>query len=283
MRIKRGGLLGVGSFSSLAACWKPVAAKAGRFRDVAEFRQHIMTILKDRHLAENIVADPAGPAKFRMTAHGEESTVDVTNALAYINANPAENASELIDRFVRSITFDHNKPVEEGDIVAVLRTRDYVESMGAEVLQEPLGADLVIAYIADEPDAMKPLSGADLPGRDLASVRKTALDNIGKWLPKVVANNELGAGTLYYVEGNTMLSTSLILLDDFWKSVAARFPGDVLIALPRKDQLFVFDDGNAALRAGIRRLINATFEDNFNLLSRQLYARRGGKIVAVTD
>ncbi|HWI86318.1 MAG TPA: hypothetical protein VNT42_08365, partial [Sphingomonas sp.] len=95
---------------------------------------------------------------------------------------------------------------------------------------------------------------------------------------------ELGAGVLYYVEGNTMLSTSLILLDDFWKFVAARFPGNVLIALPRKDQLFLFDDdGNAASRAAIRRLIDVTFEDNFNLLSRRLYARRGGTIVAVTD
>jgi uncharacterized protein YtpQ (UPF0354 family) len=273
----------VGLFSLLAGFWKPGTAKARPFGDIAEFRQHIMTILKDRHLAENIVADSADPAEFKMTANREESTVDVTNAFAYINANPDENASELIDRFVRSITYDHNKPVEEGDIVAVLRTRDYMEQMDAEVLQEPLGADLVILYMADEPDAMKPLSRADLPGKDLASVRKAALNNIGKWLPKVVANNELGAGTLYYVEGNTMLSTSLILLDDFWKSVATRFPGDVLIALPRKDQLFVFDDGNAALRAGIRRLIDVTFEDNFNLLSRQLYARRGGKIVAVAD
>jgi hypothetical protein len=33
----------------------------------------------------------------------------------------------------------------------------------------------------------------------------------------------------------------------------------------------------------VRRLIDATFQDNFNLLSPQLYARRGGKIVAVAD
>lgn len=283
MRIGRRGILGMGLFSLLTSFWKPGAARARTFGDVTGFRQHIMTILKDRHLAENIAADSADPAKFRMTVHGEESTVDVTNTFAYINANPEENASELIDRFVRSITYDHNKPVGDGDIVAVLRTRDYVESMGAKVLEEPLGADLVILYMADEPDAMRPLSSKDVPGSDLPGVRKAALNNIGKWLPKVVANNELGVGTLYYVEGNTMLSTSLILLDDFWKSVAGRFPGDVLIALPRKDQLFLFDDGNAALRAGIRRLIDATFEDNFNLLSRQLYARRGGKIVAVTD
>jgi len=78
-----------------------------------------------------------------------------------------------------------------------------------------------------------------------------------------------------------MLSTSLILLEDFWKSVARRFPGDVLIALPRKDQLFVFDD-NPNARAGARRLIDETISEGFNLLSSGLYARRGGKIEAVS-
>lgn len=241
-----------------------------------------MTLIRDRHLAENLVIDPANPAQFTMKSHGETSTVDVTNVFGYLRANPEDDPSEIIDRFVRSITYDHNKPVEEGDIVAVIRTRDYVDSMTPAVLQDPLGADLVILYMADEPDAMKPLAKTDLPGRSMANVRKAALENIRKWLPKVVADDGLGDGVLYFVEGNTMLSTSLILLDDFWKSVAARFPGDVLIALPRKDQLFLFDD-NAQVRAGVRRLIAATMQDGVNLLSPQLYARRGGKIVIVSD
>ena len=55
-----------------------------------------------------------------------------------------------------------------------------------------------------------------------------------------------------------MLSTGLILLDEFWKVVAGHFRGDILIALPRKDQLFLFDDSDAAARAIARRLIAAT-------------------------
>ena len=285
MRIERRGILGAGFSSLLAVTWLASAkAKPPGFATVAEFRQHIMTILKNRHLAQGVAADPVDPAKFRMVVRGETISADVTNTYGYITAYPNENADEQIDRFIKSITEDHDAPVDDAHIVAVIRSREYVDSMKLDLLYEPLGADLVVLYMADLPDAMSPLTKEDVHGRDLASVRAVAQNNVRQWLPKVVANNELGAGTLYYVEGNTMLSTSLILLDDFWKSVAARFPGDVLIALPRKDQLLVFDDnGNAALRAGIRRLIDATFEDNFNLLSRQLYARRGGKIVAVAD
>jgi hypothetical protein len=75
-----------------------------------------------------------------------------------------------------------------------------------------------------------------------------------------------------------MLSTSLILLDEFWKSIQTRFPGDVLIALPRRDQLFIFDD-DPQVEAAARRLIDVTTHDNFNLLSSKLYARRNSKIV----
>ena len=81
-----------------------------------------------------------------------------------------------------------------------------------------------------------------------------------------------------------MLSTGLVILDEFWKSIATRFPGDVLFALPRRDQLFIFkDDGNARTKALAHHLIKVTFEENFNLLSPLLYARRMGQIVVVSD
>jgi len=281
MGIDRRVILGMGLASFLTGCWKPAQAKAAAFGNIAEFRQHIMTILKDRHLAENMVPDPADPARFRMTAHGEAGTVDLTNIFASVQANPDDSASE-VERFIRSITYDHNKPVDESDIVAVIRTQEYVRAMEPEFLREPLGADLVIVYMADEPDAMKTLSRKDVPGKSLADVRKVALDNLRKWLPKVSSDDELKDGVLYNVEGNELLATSLILLDDFWKSVANRFPGDVLIALPRREQLFLFDD-KPEVHAGVRRLIEASGEDGSGLLSSRLYARRGGKIVAVAD
>jgi len=271
----------MGLLSFLASCSKPVQA-AARFGNIAVFRQHIMTLLRERHLAQNLAVDPADPARFKMTVHGEDSTVDVTNVFGYIKAYPEEDASETIDRFIASITYDHNQPVDEKDVVAVVRTRNYVDGMGEEVLREPLGADLVILYMADRPDAMEPLFRKTLPGKSLADVRRLALDNLRKWLPKVVSDGELGNGVLYYVDGNTMLSTSLLLLEDFWRSVAARFPVDVLIALPRKDQLFLFDDTPAA-KAGVRRLIDVTMQENANLLSPHIYARRGGNIVAVSS
>jgi uncharacterized protein YtpQ (UPF0354 family) len=287
MRIGRRRILSMGLLSLLGSIWKPAQARdATPFGSIGAFRQHVMALLRDRHLAANLVPDPNDPAKFTMTVNGEEVTGDVTNVFGYIQAYPDQNASDIIDHFIdhfiASVTYDTAQPIGDDQIVAVIRTANYMQLAGPDILHERLGADLMIVYMADRPDAMEPLSKARLPGKSLADVRRAALDNIRKWLPKVVSDDGLGDGTLYYVDGNTMLSTSLLLLDDFWKSVAVRFPGDVLIALPRKDQLFLFDD-KPELHAGVRRLIDGTFQDNFNLLSAQLYARRNGKIEAVPD
>jgi len=281
MGVDRRSILGMGLASFLIGCGNHARAKAVTFGSVAEFRQYIMTILKDRHLAENVVPDPADPARFQLTAHGEPSTVDLTRIFAFVQANPDGNAPE-VERFIRSITYDHHKPVDEKDILAVIRTQDYARALEPEFLREPLGADLVVVYVADEPDAIKTLSREDVRGKSLADVRKLALQNLREWLPKVRSDDELKSGVLYTAEGNELLATSLVLLDDFWKSVANRFPGDVLIALPRREQLFLFDD-KPELHSGIRRLIEASAEDGSGLLSPQLYARRNGKIVAVPD
>jgi hypothetical protein len=52
--------------------------------------------------------------------------------------------------------------------------------------------------------------------------------------------------------------------------------------VPRRDQLFIVnDDVNG--RALARRLIEVTFKEDFNLLSRRIFARRNGKIVAADE
>ncbi len=287
MRIGRRGLVAMALFGSISAWLFSTKVKSRSFTKVGELRDVVMAAFKARPGVESVAADAKDSAKFTVVMGGETSTADVTNLFGYISAYPKENTEEAIARFINSIAEIRALSVEDGNIVAVIRSRDYVEEtmrMGLDVLHEPAGVDLVIVYMADRPDSMSPINAKDLPDKTLAELRQIALGNLRNWLPKVVADDGLGDGVLYYVEGNTMLSTGLVILDEFWKSIATRFPGDVLFALPRRDQLFIFkDDGNARTKALAHHLIKVTFEENFNLLSPLLYARRMGQIVVVSD
>jgi uncharacterized protein YtpQ (UPF0354 family) len=274
-------------FSGVLSWLAPAKAKTRSFADIAEFRELVMAAARRRPAVDSVVADPGDRAKFKAVMGERSSEVDVTNLLRYLEANPHEDVGKAIERFVNSIIEVKTAIVDDSNIIAVIRSREYIDYITGtrrDIFYEPLGADLMILYMADQPDSMSVITSEDVPGKDLSTIRKIALDNGRKCIPKVVSDDSLGSGTLYYVKDNPMLSTGLIILDDFWKSIAARFPGDVLIALPRKDQLFIFDDdGNPTARTRVRRLIDATIQENFNLLSPLLYARRNGKIVVVPD
>jgi uncharacterized protein YtpQ (UPF0354 family) len=268
-------------FSALSSWLGRAKAMKRRFSDIAELREFIIAAFIRQPGVDRATADPSNPAKLKFTMNGLSVTGDLTNIFGYISAYPDEDADKVIERFIHSITQAKAGAISDNQIVAVIRSREHIDYFKERVLDllcEPLGADLMITYMADRPDSMSPIAQKDVPSKDLQSVRKIALDNVRQWLPKVVWDNQLQRGVLYYVRDNTMLSTSLILLDEFWKSIQTRFPGDVLIALPRKDQLFIFDD-DPPVEAAARRLVDVTSRENFNLLSSKLYARRDGKIV----
>ncbi|MBT9288548.1 DUF1444 family protein [Prosthecodimorpha staleyi] len=286
MQIARRRLFVAGLLSSMIAWLASALAKGRAFKDVGELRAAVMVSSMATQGIGKVLADPNDRAKFTAVVNGETCVSDVTNLFGYLSAYPDENADEAIARFVRAILTCQKAPIKDDSIVAIIRTRGYVEEtkrLGLSVLHEPIGADLFVVYMADKPDSMSPLDAKD-PHKPLRDLRVVSLENVRKWLPHLIADRSLGVGILYYVNGNTMLSPSLLLLDEFWTSIADRFPGDVLFAIPRRDQLFIFDEAGASKNEEVaRRLIKLTIDDGFNLLSPQLYARRNGRIVAVSN
>ncbi|WP_420136695.1 DUF1444 family protein [Sphingomonas sp.] len=284
MRFERRRLVAAGMFSFGLAWLFGRKAEARSFSDVAALRDHVVRLLRTQKDFK-VTSDRNDPAKFQL-AIGDWSVVgDVTNLFNYMRGNPQEDPDFLVSRFLNSFAEAQLEGVDDPHIVAVIRAQPYIDAAlkaGGELLHEPLGADLQILYMADRQDSMAPLSPKDVPGKDLASLRAIAMNNERRWLSQLVSDESLKFGILYYIKDNTMLSPSLLLLDDFWAMAAKRFPGDVIIALPRKDQLFLFDDEEEARRRA-RQLIEATFAEDFNLLSPYLYARRNGKITIVPD
>ncbi|RAZ93007.1 hypothetical protein DPM33_03930 [Mesorhizobium hawassense] len=281
--IPRRGLFSMALFASFAGLLRRTRATEQRFPDIAEFREIVIAAIKRLPGVESAVADPSDPAKINTRIGNEDVTSDVTNIFGYLNSYPDENAEAAIDRFVRVLTAAHLTKVGENNLIAVVRTLQYADQLkspGTELLYEPLVGELAIVYMADLHDSISPISSKDFPGRALSDLRDVALNNVKKWLPKIVSDGDVGIAYLYYVEGNTMLSTSLILLDEFWMSIKPHFPGDVLFALPRRDQLFVFDASNPNAQNAARQMIDVTFKDGFNLLSDKIFERRNGKLLA---
>jgi uncharacterized protein YtpQ (UPF0354 family) len=273
-------------FSWFATALGRSNADQPRFRDIGAFREHVMEILQKRPSISNVFPDANDPAIIHTMVDELEWHLDLSNIYGRLAAYPDENVDQVIARFLSMSDPANEKEVGEDNLVAVLRSKhyvDYVGQGGKEARYEPLVGHLMIVYMADLPDAMSPLLEDEMSEKSLSELRAIALGNVRKWLPKIVADDSLEIGSLYYVEDNTLLSTSLILLDEFWSSIERRFPHDVLIAVPRTDQLFLFDATKPNAAVAARAITNATIEDGFNLLSDKIYRRRNGQISVVDE
>jgi uncharacterized protein YtpQ (UPF0354 family) len=253
---------------------------------VKDLREAVIEIIGRKSGVSSVAPDASDPARIIVRAGERTFTADLTNLLNRIRAYPEEDPGKLIQQFTASIGDLWNKSsAREENLIAVLRDKAYVDQvskMKGDALIEPFVGELMIVYMADMPDSMAVVTRKQFSEKNLAELRRIALNNVLKWLGHIKSDDRLKAATLYFVEGNTMLSPVLILLDEFWTSIKDRYSGDVLIAVPRRDQLFILDD-NVDGRALARRLIDRTFQDGFELLSERMFARRNGEIVAVNE
>jgi uncharacterized protein YtpQ (UPF0354 family) len=282
-------LLAAVPFLSIIAWFKKAAAAADkrRFKDIKDLREAVIEIINRKSGVSSAAPDASDPAKIKITMRADERTftADLTNLLNRMRAYPDEDPGKLIQEFTASIGDLQKRSAGEENLIAVLRDKTYVDrisKMKSGALIEPFVGELMIVYMADMPGSMSVVTQKEFSEKNLAELRRIALGNVRKWLGHLTSDDQLKAAMLYFVEGNTMLSPTLVLLDEFWISIKDRYSGDVLFAVPRRDQLFILND-NVDGRVLARRLIDTTFRDDFDLLSERIFARRNGEIVVVNE
>ena len=212
---------------------------------------------------------------------GSSGHVDIRNLYGNIKAYP-DTAEESLLNFTQMIVSyeSQNEDVNEEDIVIVIRPTEYVQAVkdgGAEIISSALVGDLHTVYMVDSPQAMRALSSGDIGEKSDKVLYDLALGNVRKHLPNLVSDASTDGMTLYYVEGNTFLTSSLILLDEFWDHVERSYGEDFIFIMPRKDQIMTFDPQAPNGLDYAKRMIEVTFEEDFNLLSNMVFLRTQGK------
>ena len=151
------------------------------------------------------------------------------------------------------------------------------------MIYNPLIGDLNEVIMIDSTEAMTVHNRRDLADLSDEKVREIALKNVETHLPSLVLDDSsLPNISLYYIENNPHLTSSLIFLTEFWTMVDEKHPDGVLFALPRTDQLFIVDMNIADAENRLKQLVEATFEDNFNLLSEKIFVFKDREIVLLT-
>lgn len=273
-------------FSSFVGLFSKAVAQELRFPEIAAFRDRVIEIASRQPGFVSATASTHDPAKFDWQVGSWTTTSDVTNIFGYLNSYPDEDADKIIERFVVDAITAASSNANDENIVAVIRTTtaiDQLKNEGLQPIYRKLVDGLAVTLMSDSPGALTWVMVDDFPGRSFEQLEPIALRNLRGWMPKVLVDGPTDQLAQYIVKGNESLSPGLILLEEFWERVRSDFPGDVLVVVARQDQLFVIDAANPSGVGLARRLVDATFEDGFGLLSDRIYRKRDGKLELVEE
>lgn len=272
--------------SSVLAFFGRASANEPRFPDIAAFRDRVIEAVRRQPGFVSATASADDPAKFDWQIGDWTGTSDVTNIFGYLNSYPEEDAYEIIERFAQSPSQATSPDADDENLVAAIRTTTAIGEL-KERSSQPIYREFVdglaVTLMVDSPASLAWAMVDDFPGRSVEELEPIALKNLRGWMPKVIVDRPTDQLVQYIVDGNESLSPGLILLDEFWERVRSDFPGDVLLTVARRDQLFLLDVAKASNLGLARKLIDLTFEDGFALLSNRIYRRRDGKLELVEE
>jgi len=159
--------------------------------------------------------------------------------------------------------------------------RDIGTSPGDTPITEPLVADLVVAYALDLGETFEMVCPHHCQTLGIAhsQLRSIAIDNLRKQVGDLdyedLAGGKLPVPLWSITSGND-LEACLVMLDDFWSSMARRVPGDMVVGLPARNALVITSTQSPATVQLLREVVMETHRRATNhSLTLHLLVRRG--------
>jgi hypothetical protein len=192
-------------------------------------------------------------------AKGETTTSDLRNAYNVYRLHP-QDLNDILAKYAGLLieilhVGDAPPPVDRARIVPVIKTQRWLDGVLQEMttperqpLTEPYNSELIVAYAEDRPSSIRYLNGHDDVG-DRAKLHDLALSNLHRLLAKI--DMRPGGDGIFLVEAGGDYEASLLLADNIWSSGQFQVDGDIVVAVPAKNALFVTGSRN---RTGLKRL-----------------------------
>jgi hypothetical protein len=153
---------------------------------------------------------------------------------------------DFVKKSVRSLRMN-GKPAARDDIVAVLRSKAYVDKVGGpattQAIIDPFLGDLYVVYMVDLPDSMRSLTPAEMEPivGDRRALPQVAEVNLAKRLGHVAdAMTGTTPGTFAVLQSHNVFESSRILMGDEWAVLQKRAgAAAIVVAAPAVDAMLV--------------------------------------------
>jgi len=185
-------------------------------------------------------------------ADGGTASVDLTNAYRTYSGDPLR-LGEVIRVYVAALSGPPQAQtataakVDRSRIVPVIKTWQWIAELhnglkasgsDQQHLFEDFSGELAVVYAEDSDKRMRYLTTTEDIGVERSGLRKLAVDNLTRLLPKIEMHS-YGDGELSFMSVGGDYEASLLLIDDIWSGGQVKVNGDIVVAVPARDVLLV--------------------------------------------
>ena len=162
--------------------------------------------------------------------------------------------------------------------------QSYIKNEDDAPVTQPLVTDLLVTYAFDLPETFKMVCGRDAKrlGLSVEQIHAAAVENLKQQLGNFGYQGE--PPVLKMAVGNN-LDACVMLVDEFWQSLADTIPPEIVIGAATRDDLFVSttESGPEGIRQLREAVQAARTGNNTHWLTDQLLVRRGDKWEVYND
>jgi uncharacterized protein YtpQ (UPF0354 family) len=213
-----------------------------------------------RDSLKNLYPEPIYIIKQDLEIHVKSKDIDFTHYLnnAYTSyKNEPDSLAAVLDMYLKTSGDLYKKaaPIQKSKIVPVIKDAGYLDEIAItlnknktindplEWISEKYNDKLVILYGEDGENGISYFTQDRFTesGLNKDSLLPLALKNLDAILPEIQRNGDEG---LYMITAGGNYEASLILLTDIWTKEKMPVDGQIIIALPTRDLLFVTGSKN---------------------------------------
>jgi uncharacterized protein YtpQ (UPF0354 family) len=258
------------------------AAHAGEPLDAVAYTDAMATALAEKMPGSAVSV--AGELEVSVRGAGGTHTIPLHDLYRQYEREP-KLFGEIVDVYVAALTEQPVAPSmpDPARIVPVVKDRQWLadnmrglKERGVDVhlVYDDLNQDLVVVYAEDSENRVRYLmSNEELPV-PREQLRELALANLDRLLPRIEMNL-IEDGFAWFSAGGDY-EASLILFDGIWSGGKVAMDGDIVVAVPAKDVLFVTGSRNEHGLAAMRQLAAEYATGSYGLTD-TLFVYRDGR------
>ena len=200
------------------------------------------------------------------------SEIEATMLKALRNYNAAREVSNFDD--LRTRIFPMLKPIS---ILAHITERGL-----PMIVYRPFLADLIIAYVIDEPSSVAFINEQHLERWQIGDqiLHDTAIRNLAERTNERGSFTTAGEGSQHIIVFNTQdgFDATRLLLPTLLSQWRNQFPGQMVIGVPNRDFLICFSDADRSILANVARQVQFDTTNREHGLTDQLFTLVNGEV-----